>query len=113
MPIQYKACPSCGKKISRSLRQCEECEAKSQKNYNTNRRDKDMQKFYQSKEWRAVRALVLSRNPLCAMCDHPADVVDHVIEIRDGGAKLDINNLRGLCHYHHNKKSAEEKSKRG
>lgn len=103
MPIQYKSC-KCGAKISRSLTRCPECEKATQKDYNDNRRDKDAAAFYNSKEWRSVRKLVLDRNPLCCMCDRPADVVDHIVEIRDGGAKLDLDNLRPMCHYHHNKR---------
>jgi len=30
-----------------------------------------------------------------------ADVVDHIVPIEDGGARLDVNNLRSLCTKHH------------
>lgn len=103
MPIQYKSC-KCGAKISRSLKRCPDCEKALQKDYNDNRRDKGAAAFYNSKEWRAVRKLVLERNPFCSMCDRPADVVDHIVEIKDGGPKLDPSNLRPMCHYHHNKR---------
>lgn len=106
-PVQYKAC-RCGAKISRSLKRCPDCEKSLQKNYNDNRRDKDAARFYNSKEWKAVRKLVLEQNPFCILCGRPADVVDHIQEIKEGGARLDLNNLRSMCHYHHNKRKKVE-----
>jgi 5-methylcytosine-specific restriction protein A len=112
MPIAYKSC-KCGERIQRNIKNCSKCEAISQKDYNSGRRNAEMQAFYQSKAWWRVRTIVLRGNPLCAVCNHPANVVDHIVESRDGGALLDLNNLQGLCHFHHNQKSAEERKKRG
>lgn len=74
-------------------------------------------KFYDSKEWRELRAYYIRRYPLCKWCEEegltkPADVVDHIKEISDGGEKLNINNLQGLCHKHHNQKTNWERAKR-
>lgn len=42
-----------------------------------------------------------------------ADVVDHIVELKDDWSKrLDESNLIPLCHYHHNIKTIEEKKKR-
>jgi 5-methylcytosine-specific restriction endonuclease McrA len=54
---------------------------------------------------------------LCVMCKadgilNKANVVDHIIEIKDGGEPFDIKNTQSLCHLHHNKKSALERKKR-
>lgn len=105
MPVQYKSC-KCGAKISRSLKRCDKCEAEAQKDYNTHRRDDESRRFYQSKEWKAVRLIVLQSNPFCVMCEKPATLVDHIIPIRSGGAKLDVSKLQGLCVACHNKKTA-------
>jgi 5-methylcytosine-specific restriction endonuclease McrA len=59
--------------------------------------------FYRSREWRAVRKMVLRRdNYRCVICG--VDVtgcgearVDHIVRVRDGGALLDPANLRTLC----------------
>jgi 5-methylcytosine-specific restriction enzyme A len=50
--------------------------------------------FYQSRQWRSVRAAFLREHPLCGACGAkglllPARVVDHVQPIKDGGARFD------------------------
>lgn len=112
MAVQFKMC-KCGAKIPRNLSKCDKCEASRQKQYDTTSRNQESKTFYQSKEWQAVRLIVLQSNPFCVMCDKPATVVDHIIEIEDGGARLDLKNLQGLCAYHHANKTALERNKRG
>lgn len=70
--------------------------------------------FYNSRQWRKLRLMVLERDPICKMCEMrgtitTACVVDHIQSIRDGGSKLYINNLQGLCTRCHNSKSAKER----
>ena len=69
--------------------------------------------FYRKSPWRKLRKVVLNKNPLCVICLEEgivtqADVVDHIVPIKQGGAKLDETNLQGLCHKHHNKKTHDE-----
>lgn len=69
--------------------------------------------FYQSKDWRVLRAAVLRESPLCVVCkakDHliAAGVVDHVVPLKDGGARFDRANLQPLCVSCHNRKTARE-----
>ena len=57
--------------------------------------------------------IILDENPLCVHClDNdmvkPADVVDHIVPIKKGGAELDEANLQGLCHQCHNRKTYYE-----
>ena len=57
--------------------------------------------------------IVKDSNPLCVHCVKedvvtPADVVDHITPIKQGGAELDESNLQGLCHKCHNKKTYYE-----
>lgn len=65
------------------------------------------------KNWRKVRALALARdNHLCQDClakgrATPATQVDHVIPKANGGGD-DLDNLRSLCHSHHNEKTARD-----
>jgi 5-methylcytosine-specific restriction protein A len=75
------------------------------------------QSFYDSPAWRKVRATYKRANPLCVSCKAEgfaieAKVIDHIIEIKDGGAALSYSNLQSLCHKCHNRKTAEERSKR-
>ena len=57
------------------------------------------------------------RHPLCEDCKiigiiKQADMVDHVDELKDGGALLDDNNLRSLCWSCHARKTATLKRAR-
>jgi 5-methylcytosine-specific restriction protein A len=85
--------------------------------YNKRKRDKDAQKFYQSAEWQTLRDLKIRQTPFCERCYAegrmtPAEIVDHEVEIKDGGARLDMANLTSLCRGCHNKKTAAERTKR-
>ena len=69
--------------------------------------------FYQSRQWRLVRAAFLREHPLCGACSErgglvPARVVDHVVPVKDGGARFDRANLQPLCVSCHNHKTARE-----
>lgn len=73
-------------------------------------------RFYQSTEWRKLRALKLNEQPLCEECLRngklvKAQMVDHIIPINRGGAALDIENLQSLCNRCHAIKSAKESKK--
>ena len=82
-------------------------------------RDKTYIKFYQSREWKNTRKSVMIEDGLCQECLRQgyykqADVVDHIIELKDDWDKrLDKSNLRPLCHEHHNIKTKEEQKRRG
>ncbi len=52
-------------------------------------------------------------NTICIYCykegkTTPANTIDHIHRIKDGGAATDINNLQALCMKCHNRKSGEE-----
>ena len=71
--------------------------------------------FYNSARWRAVRAAFLRAHPVCVVCAArcrvvAALVVDHVVPIKDGGARFDVKNLQSLCIADHNAKTARERS---
>jgi len=79
--------------------------------------------FYETPEFRAWRTQVVARaDGQCeamvnghrctnASPDHRM-YADHVIEIRDGGARLDLTNGQCLCHTHHEIKSAAARAQR-
>jgi 5-methylcytosine-specific restriction protein A len=55
---------------------------------------------------------VLERDPVCRMCNAaPSTVADHLVPIRDGGARFDLSNGRGVCAPCHNgpKQSADKR----
>ncbi|ASJ57558.1 HNH endonuclease [Brevibacillus formosus] len=93
---------------------------RQQRNYDKHRRNKQSSDFYHSKEWEAVRNAALQRDyGLCQDCMQEqritqADVVDHIQPISlYWDLRLSLDNLRSLCHSHHNKKTAEDKRKYG
>ncbi len=92
---------------------CPHCKKTSTRQYDKNYRNQENDTFYHSREWKRVRGLQLSKYPLCAMCSHPANIVDHIVEIKDGGAKLSLSNLQSLCTACHNQKTSDQKQQRG
>lgn len=57
-----------------------------------------MNKVYNNKRWRKLRLLVLNRDDwTCAYCGSPADTVDHVQPLADGGLEYSEHNLVAAC----------------
>jgi len=70
--------------------------------------------FYHTRAWRTLRDRVLHDEPLCRSCHQAgrigaATVVDHILPINAGGAKLDRANLQPMSAVCHNTKTAKEK----
>ena len=64
--------------------------------------------FYASPEWRRERDWYRARHPLCEECQRQgrvaaADHVHHKVEISQGGAPLDVENLERLCRSCHSR----------
>lgn len=78
---------------------------------------KQTDKFYLSTRWRRFRDWYLANHPLCEQCEREgriarADLVDHVIELRDGGSRLDESNAQALCWKCHAIKTQNELKRR-
>ena len=82
--------------------------------------------WYNTREWKELRKLALSLNPLCELCKKegrltPAKEVNHIIPAEKDKSKFfDLDNLQPLCSYHHrvvtrrdNSKYSPENLKRG
>lgn len=69
---------------------------------------------YDSSEWRALRdAVRRERGQRCEKCGAGGRVwVDHIVEIKDGGAPYDRANLQVLCKSCHERKTAEARRQR-
>ena len=51
-----------------------------------------------ARKWRRIRAYILSRSNICALCGKPgATTVDHVVPLSLGGDPYDLRNLRPAC----------------
>lgn len=73
--------------------------------------------FYSTAQWQRFRAWYRTKHPFCEEClKHdqfvPMAIVDHIVEIKDGGAKLSEGNCQSLCRSCHQKKTAAESRKR-
>lgn len=99
-------------------RYCEKHQAEANADYDKNQRNKDMKSFYNSVQWYALRKQKLYKDPFCEECRKSgtlvkATAVDHIMEIKDGGNQLDINNLQSLCWSCHSRKTMSERNHRG
>jgi 5-methylcytosine-specific restriction protein A len=124
--IPKKVCNkvNCNKLIDFKESYCDEhkhLKNEYKKNYDSLRyeRDKMFVRFYNSKQWKDTRRTVMLRDDnLCQNCLRnglytKANVVDHVIEVKDDYDKrLDTDNLEALCHECHNNKTIREKKRR-
>lgn len=74
-----------------------------------NRRRVDKKKVYNSDTWKRLRVAFLSTHPACACgCGRPAEDVDHVKALEEGGEPFDENNLQALSHACHSRKTQKE-----
>ncbi len=105
----------CGKLIPQSLKPCEECERRQQSRYvvyNNTRRDQRAAGFYISREWRALRPVIMSvygyvdiyalyiLHELKTLED--SDPIHHIIELEeDWEQRLNPLNLIPLKHETH------------
>ena len=74
--------------------------------YDETRRNKRSSAFYHTTRWKKTRAAYIRRHPLCEICQRQSIItaateVHHIIELADGGAALEYDNLMALCHSCH------------
>ena len=119
MPVLCTA-PACKEIVRDGTSKCEKHKRKQTKESNKLRKvngGRRNAKVYDSVRWRNLSKKKRQNTPFCEMCDEEgvttvADVVDHIVEIEDGGDPFAWDNLMSLCHGHHNSKTAKEKRKR-
>lgn len=108
-----KLCARCNRIIDSGNTYCNECSTRvikrRNKEYNTYIRDKELQSFYNSKQWKNTVSIIKQRDKgLCLMCLYNNkisyyNVIHHIEELKSNKAKaLDPNNLICLCHRCHN-----------
>lgn len=73
--------------------------------------------IYKTTQWVKLRNYYVSLQPLCEHClgfdiIKSGKIVDHIIELEDGGEPFNIENLQHLCHSCHNIKTGREATKR-
>lgn len=68
-------------------------------------------RFYYTSAWRKARKEYIQEHPVCVICGKPAEIVDHIVPLKDGGAELDERNLQSTCWSCHSRKSIVEGSR--
>ena len=112
-PCGYPGCP----KLTNG-QYCEDHKRLRDKEYNQYERDDFSATFYKTAVWRTIRRRHLYNHPFCEEClkngkRTAAVIVDHIIPIKQGGAKYSENNLQSLCQSCHSSKSVREGSRFG
>jgi 5-methylcytosine-specific restriction protein A len=104
----------CSNPGCRELVQAGRCLAHQSQRYREqdSRRESSARRGYDA-IWRKLRLIKLNASPLCE--EHlkrnvvvEAAEVDHIIPIRNGGARLDLTNLQSLCKPCHSQKTIKE-----
>ena len=110
--IMKKYCSRCNVRlINRNEKYCSICASKEEsrhKEYKKYRTDDKEQRFYKSKEWNVIRAIIKDKdNGLCLRCltnkvIRPMNTVHHIEELKASWSKrLDEDNLISLCEQCH------------
>jgi len=80
--------------------------------------DPKAREFYTSRQWRVLSQIVRREEPVCrgypvGPCGKPTTEADHILSIRDGGAKLDRANVTAWCGDCDRRKTAADRARRG
>lgn len=109
--LPYRSCPIPGcPEYSRGGGRCEKHSLQQKKVYREKtdaRRGTTKEQGYAG-AWRRVRRSQLKKYPLCERClkrgiTKAADMVHHIVAIKDGGSKTAWSNLESLCNECHEK----------
>jgi 5-methylcytosine-specific restriction endonuclease McrA len=69
---------------------------------------------YKRRKWELTRQAVLSRDPICKVCNETLSTeVDHIKPLADAGAEYDLTNLQGICSPCHWLKTGAENQAEG
>jgi len=117
-----RPCPKHPSVLLRHGIRCKQCEVQRkalERGRAQRRRDDkdDSVHFYVTPRWRKLRAWFIRQHPLCAECGRqgrttPAEHVDHIVPMADGGAAWDESNLEPLCKPCHSRKTMRELNRR-
>ena len=114
-PMKQCAKPACHHRVE-SVQHvyCKQHRVEANKAYDEQRGSSSSRGY--GAKWRRLRKLVLNRDPLCQCddptCNKPSTDVDHIIPKRDGG-RDSMDNLQGLAHECHSRKTALEDGRWG
>jgi 5-methylcytosine-specific restriction protein A len=103
----HRGCPTLVEAGNGGL--CPQHQKKRHSYYDQTRSDKAHTAVYNKSAWKTARKAALQRDlGWCVICkEKPAELVDHIIEIKDGGCAYCLDNLQSLCNSCHNIKTNE------
>ncbi len=103
----HKGCPTLVEPGNHGL--CDEHKTERNRRYATIRTDSEHTRIYKTKGWQRARKEALYRDGgWCVICkEAPASLVDHIVEIKDGGKPYALGNLQSLCNKCHSKKTRD------
>ena len=97
---------------------CESCCAKidAEREAKRQKYEKERQKIHGTAaargydyKWNKVASFVRRTEPICRMCKNKlAEMVDHVVPLKQGGERLALDNLQPLCNKCHVAKTAAD-----
>ena len=58
-------------------------------------------------EWAKIRTQYIKSSPKCVRCNYPAQIVDHIRPVKDGGSNH-FTNLQSLCRICHGVKTGRD-----
>lgn len=109
-PCRFIRCPKLAEdgKFYCENHQDYELSVRQEKNRKADLKRGKQDPLYGSQKWKKTRDYVLRREPLCRMCQGPAEMVDHITPIKQGGLRLNLSNLQPLCTSCHRFKTIKE-----
>lgn len=115
IPMDKQFCPEHAKQRWQQYKAKYKDTSQSNKQYDQTKRNKQRDALYQSKAWKKIRAIVISRQDnTCFVCGNvwqDRKVVDHLCPLKVDGSRtnaLGSNNLNVMCYRCHNIKSKLE-----
>lgn len=94
--------PGCGQLVADAGTRCLACRRRAGRARGTRQ-----SKGYDARWLRTSRAHRIAY-PLCEHCGQPVELTDHIVSIRDGGARYDWDNLRSLCWSCHSRRTGRD-----
>ena len=75
-------------------------------------KDKEHEKFYNSKAWRHLSLSYKMKHPVCEVegCNQPSYYTDHIIPMSQGGDEWNEDNFQALCKSCNGSKTAKQSS---
>lgn len=92
---------------------CQPDRRQAHADYARRRTDTSEQQFYGSVLWKRFRDAYAAAHPICEECERNGravlmKLVDHIVAIKDGGARLSAANAQSLCQSCQNRKHGSE-----